>query len=101
MDAAWSETGDRYILKLFRDYVFHQIDTEGKPVLDMGHVVESLNKLDLGDKQKVLLTSRDNQSILLASFEDIKQCFVNSFSDLGGASAVPSGPVGPTGQPLP
>ena len=70
-------------------------------MLDMGHVVESLNKLDLGDKQKVLLTSRDNQSILLASFEDIKQCFVNSFSDLGGASAVAGGPVGPTGQPLP
>jgi hypothetical protein len=21
----WSETGDRYLLKLFRDYVFHQV----------------------------------------------------------------------------
>jgi len=27
MDTAWSETGDRYILKLFRDYVFHQVLT--------------------------------------------------------------------------
>ncbi|KNC74692.1 hypothetical protein SARC_12767, partial [Sphaeroforma arctica JP610] len=24
MDPSWSETGDRYLLKLFRDYVFHQ-----------------------------------------------------------------------------
>ena len=21
----WSETGDRYLLKLFRDFVFHQV----------------------------------------------------------------------------
>jgi PAB-dependent poly(A)-specific ribonuclease subunit 3 len=25
MDPAWSETGDRYLLKLFRDFVFHQV----------------------------------------------------------------------------
>jgi hypothetical protein len=30
-DPAWSETGDRYLLKLFRDYVFHQV----KHVKDM------------------------------------------------------------------
>ena len=24
----WSETGDRYVLKLFRDYVFHQVRNE-------------------------------------------------------------------------
>jgi hypothetical protein len=23
--ASWSETGDRYLLKLFRDFVFHQV----------------------------------------------------------------------------
>lgn len=25
MDTSWSETGDRYLLKLFRDHVFHQV----------------------------------------------------------------------------
>ncbi len=25
MDPSWSETGDRYLLKLFRDFVFHQV----------------------------------------------------------------------------
>jgi PAB-dependent poly(A)-specific ribonuclease subunit 3 len=25
MDASWAETGDRYMLKLFRDFLFHQV----------------------------------------------------------------------------
>ena len=28
MDQAWAETGDRYMLKLFRDYIFHQVDSK-------------------------------------------------------------------------
>ncbi|RAL63532.1 hypothetical protein DID88_003576 [Monilinia fructigena] len=39
-DPMWSENGDRYILKLFRDYVFHQVDAEGRPVTDMAWVFE-------------------------------------------------------------
>ena len=27
-DASWSEYGDRYMLKLFRDYIFHQVNTD-------------------------------------------------------------------------
>ena len=47
MDPHWSETGDRYLIKLFRDYVFHQVDPQGRPVLDMAHVVQCLNKVRL------------------------------------------------------
>lgn len=43
----WAETGDRYPLKLFRDYVFHQVDANGQPVLDLAHVIESLNKVSM------------------------------------------------------
>ncbi|KAJ3109740.1 PAB-dependent poly(A)-specific ribonuclease subunit 3 [Phlyctochytrium bullatum] len=39
MDPSWSETGDRYLLKLFRDYVFHQVDEAGNPYVDYGHMV--------------------------------------------------------------
>lgn len=28
MDPKWSETGDRYLLKLFRDFVFHQVSPQ-------------------------------------------------------------------------
>ena len=45
MDPAWSETGDRYLLKLFRDYVFHQVDDNNEPVVNLAHVVSCLNKV--------------------------------------------------------
>lgn len=44
-DPRWAETGDRYIIKLFRDYVFHQVDENGRPVTDLSHVVTCLNKV--------------------------------------------------------
>ena len=44
-DPNWSETGDRYLLKLFRDYLFHQITPSGTPWLDLAHIVQSLNKV--------------------------------------------------------
>ena len=45
MNQAWSETGDRYILKLFRDFIFHSIGFEGEPIADMAHIVQCLNKV--------------------------------------------------------
>ena len=39
--------------KLFRDFVFHQVDEEGGPVLDYGMVAEALNKADVGVPEKV------------------------------------------------
>lgn len=47
MDPSWSETGDRYIIKLFRDYVFHQVNENGAPALDMVHVLTCLNKVNI------------------------------------------------------
>ena len=45
--------GDLYLLKLYRDFVLHQIREDGTPNLDWGHLVESLNKLDAGLQEKV------------------------------------------------
>eukprot|EP01122_Echinamoeba_exundans_P014171 TRINITY_DN6365_c0_g1_i1.p1 TRINITY_DN6365_c0_g1~~TRINITY_DN6365_c0_g1_i1.p1 ORF type:complete len:670 (+),score=153.29 TRINITY_DN6365_c0_g1_i1:180-2189(+) len=82
MSAGWSETGDRYLLKLFRDYVFHQVDEDGAPVLDFSHVIESLNKLDMGAEEKILLTSRDEKSMLVLSFKDLRRCLAEAFTEL-------------------
>jgi PAB-dependent poly(A)-specific ribonuclease subunit 3 len=49
MDQTWSETGDRYLLKLFRDYVFHQVSEKGEPIIDIAHVLSCLNKVYLID----------------------------------------------------
>ena len=45
LDPAWAETGNRYMLKLFRDHLFHQVDEHGLPWVDMAHIVQSLNKV--------------------------------------------------------
>ena len=47
LDPQWSETGDRYMIKLFRDYVFHQVDENGAPWIDMSHIIQCLNKVGL------------------------------------------------------
>ncbi|KAI8881342.1 hypothetical protein K501DRAFT_189181 [Backusella circina FSU 941] len=82
MDPSWSETGDRYLIKLFRDYVFHQVDEKGQPVIDMVHVITCLNKLDAGIDEKIMLMSRDDQSCLIVSYKEIKNCIQSAFTDL-------------------
>ncbi|KIK54669.1 hypothetical protein GYMLUDRAFT_48590 [Collybiopsis luxurians FD-317 M1] len=86
-DPRWSETGDRYIIKLFRDYVFHQIDERGNPVTNMSHVLTCLNKLDAGTEEKIMLVARDEQSCLVVSYKEIKACIEAAFSDLSRASS--------------
>jgi PAB-dependent poly(A)-specific ribonuclease subunit 3 len=80
--SGWSETGERYYAKLFRDYVFHQVDQMGNPVVDLAHVLNCLNKLDAGSEERIQLTSRDEQSVLLVSYRDIKRALEGSFLEL-------------------
>ncbi|KAF1986396.1 PAB-dependent poly(A)-specific ribonuclease subunit PAN3 [Aulographum hederae CBS 113979] len=81
-NAQWSETGERYILKLFRDYVFHQVDAQGKPVAELGHVVGALNKLDTGTEEKICLVSRDEQSVFVVSYREVRRAIEGAWADL-------------------
>jgi PAB-dependent poly(A)-specific ribonuclease subunit 3 len=78
----WAETGDRYYLKLFRDYVFHQVDANGHPVTNLAHVLDCLNKLDAGTDEKIMLVSRDEQNVLIVSYRELKRGLESSFQDL-------------------
>jgi len=82
-DARWSETGDRYIIKLFRDYVFHQVDEHGRPIVNISHVLTCLNKLDAGVEERIMLVSRDEQSCLVVSYKEVKACVSSAFNELG------------------
>ncbi|KAJ2054939.1 PAB-dependent poly(A)-specific ribonuclease subunit 3 [Coemansia sp. S155-1] len=82
MDPEWAETGDRYLIKLFRDYVFHLVNEAGKPVASMAHVVGNLNKLDAGSPEKVMLMSRDEKSCLVVSYEEVKRCVEEAYQEL-------------------
>ena len=133
MDPTWSETGDRYMLKLFRDYLFHQVDENGAPWIDLAHITQCLNKvripfhinfipdrptyknitrlqalkvsdeyililqLDSGLPEKMCLMSRDEQSVLVVSYAELKQCFMAAFSELLQSSQQSSGPPPPGG----
>ncbi|XP_055846663.1 PAN2-PAN3 deadenylation complex subunit PAN3 isoform X2 [Episyrphus balteatus] len=87
LDCTWSETGDRYMLKLFRDYLFHSITEDGRPWLDHAHIVQCLNKLDAGSLEKVQLMSRDEQSVLIVTYVELKNCLENSFAELMAQAA--------------
>lgn len=80
--AQWSETGERYYLKLFRDYVFHQVNADGRPVVDLGHVLTCLNKLDAGSDEKITLTSRDEQNVFVVSYKEVKRTMESAFQEL-------------------
>ncbi|ETI19969.1 hypothetical protein G647_08984 [Cladophialophora carrionii CBS 160.54] len=81
-DQAWSENGERYFLKLFRDYVFHQVDNQGRPVIDLGHTILTLNKLDAGTEEKIMLVSRDEQSVFVVTFRELKKGVESAFQEL-------------------
>ncbi|KAH6644555.1 PAB-dependent poly(A)-specific ribonuclease subunit PAN3 [Boeremia exigua] len=86
--SGWAETGERYYLKLFRDYVFHQVDANGHPVTDLAHVLDCLNKLDAGADEKIMLTSRDEQNVLIVSYREVKRGLESAFQDLVRAGRV-------------
>jgi PAB-dependent poly(A)-specific ribonuclease subunit 3 len=86
LDMAWAETGDRYMLKLFRDFLFHQVTEDGRPFLDMAHVIANLNRLDAGIPDMIGLMSRDEQNILVVSFSELKTCLERSFGELLSAA---------------
>ncbi|KAK3670971.1 PAB-dependent poly(A)-specific ribonuclease subunit 3 [Recurvomyces mirabilis] len=89
--SAWSETGERYYLKLFRDYVFHQCDHEGRPVLNLGHIVTCLNKLDAGVDEMIQLISRDEQNIFIVSFREVKRGFEAAWAEISRGAAAGGG----------
>uniref|UniRef100_A0A8C1GGC4 PAN2-PAN3 deadenylation complex subunit PAN3 n=2 Tax=Cyprinus carpio TaxID=7962 RepID=A0A8C1GGC4_CYPCA len=88
-DPTWSETGDRYLLKLFRDHLFHQVTDASTPWIDLSHIVSCLNKLDAGVPEKISLVSRDEKSMLVVTYSDLKRCFESTFQELLAATNGP------------
>ncbi|KAL4547793.1 hypothetical protein Ndes2526B_g07024 [Nannochloris sp. 'desiccata'] len=85
-DSRWSETADRYLLTLFRDFVFHQVTDNGAPAVDWGPIIEALNKADAGVEEKIVLLSRDEASMLVVSYADVKRCLMTAYGELKAAA---------------
>ena len=85
-DWRWASTGDRYIVQLFRDYIFFQADESGsRPFLDSGHVTDCLAKADVGSYEPVMLMNRDGSSVLVTNYNDIRRCIESSFKEIADA----------------
>lgn len=82
IEPGWSETGDRYLLKLFHDFVFHHVDEDGAVNVEWGGMVEALNKLDAGVQEEIVLMSRDGSSLLIVSYADIRRCIESSYNEI-------------------
>ncbi len=58
-----------------------QVMEDGRPWVDMAHVISCLNRLDAGVPDRVCLMSRDEQNVLVVSYAELKHCLVQSFGE--------------------
>ncbi|EEB07707.1 serine/threonine protein kinase [Schizosaccharomyces japonicus yFS275] len=65
--------------QLFRDFVFHQVDESGSPVLDLQHVLTCLSKLVAGSNKRIVLVSRDEREFTPISYDELKTCIESAF----------------------
>ena len=82
MEGGWAGAGDSHLLKLFRESLFGAVDDEGGPVLDFAQIVAGLNRLDAGVEARVLLSGREDNSLLLVSHRDVKSVLERGFGRL-------------------
>lgn len=45
-------------------------------------VVDTLNKLEAGSNEKIMLMSRDEQTLMIVGFKDLKKAIVQGFNKL-------------------
>jgi PAB-dependent poly(A)-specific ribonuclease subunit 3 len=72
---------------IFIHQVFHQADEYGRPIMDLGHVMSALNKLDAADEEeKIVLASRDGKTIMVVNYADIARYLENAYAELCNSS---------------
>ncbi|SJM88755.1 related to PAB-dependent poly(A)-specific ribonuclease subunit PAN3 [Zygosaccharomyces bailii] len=79
IDVNWSESGDKFPILLFYDYVFHQVDATGKNVMDLTHVLRCLNKLDAGVAEKIALVTPDEMNCIIVSYKELRDLIDTTF----------------------
>lgn len=82
VDINWSESGEKFPIILFYDYVFHQINEKGKSVMDLTHVLRCLNKLDCGVKEKIMLVTPDEMNCIIISYKELKALVDSTFRSM-------------------
>lgn len=82
IDIHWAESGEKFVVILFYDYVFHQKDETGKNTMDLTHVLRCLNKLDAGVSEKIMLVTPDEMNCIIVSYKEMKDLVDSTFRSL-------------------
>lgn len=82
IDINWAESGEKFPIILFFDYVFHQKDDTGKNVMDLTHVLRCLNKLDAGVSERLMLVTPDEMNCIIISYKELKDLIDSTFRAL-------------------
>ena len=53
-DQSWAESGDRFLIRMFRAYLFRQVQ-DGQSWLELSHIVAALNKVNEIYKEILLM----------------------------------------------
>eukprot|EP01029_Cantina_marsupialis_P011130 TRINITY_DN24976_c0_g1_i1.p1 TRINITY_DN24976_c0_g1~~TRINITY_DN24976_c0_g1_i1.p1 ORF type:complete len:546 (+),score=124.66 TRINITY_DN24976_c0_g1_i1:1001-2638(+) len=77
----WKPTGNRYVLELFQHYLFHQLGAFQEPIVDFGHIIEGLMKLDVGYHEDILLNGSDNTHMLVTNFDVIRNLIKKTYKE--------------------
>ncbi len=88
----WGGHADRYLLRLFLDSLYQGVDDEGRPVIEFARIVDSLNRLDVGHDSRVLLTGRDDGSLVVVSYADLRGVLERSFDEVTTAAEAQTEP---------
>ena len=54
-------------------------------MLDLGHIITCLNKLDAGIDEKIQLISRDEQNVFVLSYREVKRGFESAWAEISKA----------------
>ena len=81
----------RLLLLLPRPFttVFHQADGMGNPIMDLGHVVTALNKLDACNDEQVVLVSRDGKTMVIVTYGDVARALESAYGELCSKAVPP------------
>ena len=90
--------GNSLPARLFRDYVFHAVDAQGRPSSDLSHVPNCLNRLDAGSTDSIQMTNREGDTVFTVTFKDIKRAMESAFNEVMGLSGTGSSGGSATGH---
>ncbi|KAG5470470.1 hypothetical protein LSCM1_01714 [Leishmania martiniquensis] len=69
----YTSENQRYVLRLFNQFLFNQVDEQNRVNVDWGHVYHCLNKLDIGSDETIQLIGTDtSNTVLVVSYADLR-----------------------------